>query len=427
MQRPAAADPSSPPVDARRDELVRLIRNEAPNLWGPSGAETIERIAAEHDELCGAVLDSLDAAPTDATQIADGLLLFWTITGRRHEGRALCERAAETSADPLQRIRFGLYAAQLARDEGDPAAAPALEELIAAARAQSDRSTVGLGLTILAPIAFHAGRMADAKQMASEALTLLRLQGPQRRVVDALNVLGNTATVEGDSPAAFAFYEDALAISREAGMKDVVCKVLLNLGSLSLGRSNLSRAREYYTEAREFALAFGDTLVASAALTNLGVIAKAEGDLVGARRLLDEALTLKRELSDVRGTAIVQQGLADIDLAESSYDSAQRLLRHSLKACRKLDFSLGMIAGLETFAGVLAKTGGSEVGLRIAAAADAARTATGQRRSPEDTAEFEGAVAALRDGASEDEAQTWWDEGGGLSLPDAVEVALALD
>ena len=417
---------ASESVDVRRTKLVALIKTETAKLSGPGSSEPLARIAAEHDDLCEAMLRSVDAAPSDAVAIAEGLLRFWTITGQRAAGRTWCMRTADASTDAVSRIRFRLYEAQLARDEGDPSAPAALESLVAAAREVRHPPTVGLGLTLIAPIAFTSGRISEAKQMASEALTLLRLAGPTRNVVETVNLLGNAATVEGESHAAFAFYEDALAISREAGMQDLVCKVLLNLGSLSVARSNFARAREYYTEARELAEPLGDAVVRSAATTNLGVIAKAQGDYRTARRLLDDALEMKREMGDTKGTAIVLQGLADLDRFEERYDSAQQLIRESLEACRALGFSIGMISGLETFAALLGHAGDAENGLRMAAAADAARTQTGQRRSTEDTADFDGALGTLRAGVAEDDARRWWDEGLALSLADAVDRVLAL-
>jgi tetratricopeptide (TPR) repeat protein len=422
------SEPRAPVADdVRLGEFVRLIRTEAVRLSGPSSADAVVRIAAAHDALCDAMVRAVDSHPDETTEIAEGLLRYWAATGGRSTGRAWCERVGAASSDPGRRTRFGLYEAQLARDEDDPGAGDSIERHIAEARERHDRAMVGLGLTLLAPAAFRAGRIADAKQMASEALTHLRRGGPARTVVEALNVLGNVATVEGEQAAAFAAYEDALAIAREAGMKDVVNRVLLNLGSLSVARSNFVRAREYYTEARELAVTVGDTMVASAALTNLGVIAKAEGDFLQARRLLDQALTFKQELADARGTSIVLQGLADLDLVEGKLGPAQRRLRESLEISRSLDFSLGMISGLETFGALLARAARDfETGLRIAASADAARAATGQRRSSEDTEEFDRVVAALRTGVGEDDAQTRWDEGVELSLPDAIEQVLAL-
>jgi tetratricopeptide (TPR) repeat protein len=208
-------------------------------------------------------------------------------------------------------------------------------------------------------------------------------------------------------------------------MQETISRLLLNLGNLSVGRSDYARAREYYTEARELALRVGDTQGASAALTNLGVMAKADGDYVAARQILDESLALKREMGDGRGIAVVLQGLADIDRFEGRFASSQRLMQESLTLSRDLEFSMGMILGLETVAALLAEIGLPSEGLRLAAAADAARTATGQKRSTEDATEFDRAVTRLRALADEG-AQTPWDEGLTLSLADAVERVAAL-
>ena len=411
--------------DARRVELVELVRSEAARFWGPGGTMAVARIRDALDDLGDAMLRCIDTVPSDATTIAEGLLLYWTITGDRSVGRAWCMRVAQTTTDPKRRIRFALYDGQLARDEGDPAAAGLVESLVAEARAHHDPGTVGLGLAILAPTAFRTGRIAEAKQMASEALTLLRRGGSPRHVVEVLNILGNVATVEGDSAAAFALYEDALAIAREAGMNEVVSRVLSNLGSLSVARSNYSRAREYYTEARDLAQTLGDRTVISAALTNLGVIAKAEGDHRRARSMLDEALELKRELNDVRGTAIVLHGLADLDRTQGDADASRRRIQESLTISRDVGFSIGMIAGLETAAALLVGTADAPAGLRSAAAAATARDATGQRRSAEDTSEFERVVADLRADVGDD-AQTFWDDGAASDLSHAVSDVISL-
>ena len=380
----------------------------------------------EHDDLCAALSRSIETDPDEAVAILEELLPHWSTTGRRQEGREWCRRVIAATSDPVKRVQVGLYEGQLARDQGDPAAVGILEAHIAEARELHDAATVALGLTILAPTAFQTGRIAEAKQMASEALTLLRRAGHPRRVVEALNVLGNVATVEGDASAAYAYYEDALAVSREAGLDEIVSRLLLNLGSLSVGRSNFVRAREYYKEAQALALEFGDTAVGSAALTNLGVITKAEGDNDRARAILDEALALKRSMGDARGTAIVLQGLADLDRSEGRHVSSRSLVRQSLEMCRDLDFSLGMISGLETFAASLADAGASEAGLRLAAAAHAARAATGQRRSAEDTTEFDRLVMTLRAGIGEHDAQACWDQGTVLTLADATSYVLAM-
>jgi tetratricopeptide (TPR) repeat protein len=411
--------------DARQAELVKLIRSEAPKVWGPGSSDAIGRIDAAHDDLCAAMLRCVDRASNDATTIVEGLIAYWTITGRRSTGREWCRRVADTATDPARRIQFALYDGQLARDDGDPAAAGAVEALVAAARELHDPATVALGLTILAPTVFRTGHIAEAKQMASEALTLLRRGGRPRYVVEALNILGNAATVEGDAPAAFALYEDALAVSREAGMNEIIPKILVNLGSLSVGRANYGRAREYYTEAQELARTVGDAIVASAALTNLGVIATAERDYRRARTLLDEALDLKREMKDARGTAIVLHGLADLDRAQGHDAASRRRIHESLAISRDIDFSIGMISGLETAAALLAETADAPTGLRVAAAAEAARDSTGQRRSVEDASEFERVVAGLRATVGID-AQTQWNAGLALELTEAVTAVLGL-
>ncbi len=404
---------------------LAFISRHGPRTRSADAADAIAHIDEDLDNLRTAISRSFESDPDTVISIIEHLFGYWFSAGHLREGREWCRRGFDATSDPLRRVRLGLYEGQLAQTQGDPAAIPLLEEHIAAARALHDTESVGLGLNILAGAAIQAGRVADAKTMASEALTLLRRKGKPRNVVQALNVLGVAATVEGDVPAAYALYEDALAICRDNDMQETISRLLLNLGNLSAGRSDVKRAIEYYAEARELALAVGDVQGASAALTNLGVMAKAEGDYVGARRLLDEALAVKREMGDGRGIAIALQSLSEIDRHEGSYASAQRLMQQSLTTCLDLQFSQGMILGLETIAALLADTGRAVAGLRFAAAAEAARTSTGQRRSIDDSAEFDRVVTTLRDLAGR-EAGRSWDEGLELALSDAVTEAITL-
>jgi hypothetical protein len=85
-----------------------------------------------------------------------------------------------------------------------------------------------------------------------------------------------------------------------------------------------------------------------------------------------------------------------------------------------------MIQGLEALSGIYVEAGNAGMGLVFAAAAEAARNATGQRRSPDDTKDFDRVVSALREMASADDVQRWWDRGSSMSLTDAVDDALEM-
>jgi predicted ATPase/class 3 adenylate cyclase/Tfp pilus assembly protein PilF len=421
-----AGDDAVRSAEARHTKWsVAFATENAQKLRGPSSGETMATFDDEYDNLRTALARSIDTEPDDASRIIESLFMYWSASGHLRDGVEWCRRGMTAATDPLRRARIGIYCGHLSAALGEPGAIAILESGVAAARALKDPQTVALGLNVLAGSFLQAGRIEEAKAMASEALTLLRVGGNPRNVVQAINILGVIATVEGDEPAAYAFYEDGLAIAREVGMDETISRLLLNLGNLAVGRSDYARARRYYEEAREQALAAGDVFGASAALTNLGVMSKAERDYAGARPILEEALGLKRELGDGRGIAVALQALGDLDRFEHKYASSQRYLNEMLVMSRDLEFSLGLIQGLETIAALYAETGATEMGFRAAAAADAARDATGQRRSPEDDTEFRSVLQSLRSAADDDDAQRWWEEGSKTTLADAVDLALA--
>ena len=396
-----------------------FITSKASKLWSPEAAATIGAIDDEHDNLRAALTRTIDAEPDVAADIVTSIHVYWFTVGYLTDGREWSRRAAAATTDPRRRTRLHLYEAQFASAQGDPGAMPLVEKAVADARELGELEVAALGLNIMSGAAIQAGRLADAKDMASESLTLLRRVGQPRNVVQSLNVLGVIATMEGDDASAYSFYEDALAVSREIGMTETIARLLLNLGNLAVSKSEYEKARSYYEEVRELAGSVSDAVGLSAATTNLGVIAKTLGDLTTARETLNTALEMKRELGDGRGIVVALLALAEVEMLEEHNRASHDLVLEALQMCEQIEFSAGLIQGLEYAATLLERSGEADVGLRVASAADATRRSTGQKRSPEDQDEFDGLVGKLRAPLGEG-ADNVWASGADLDLPAAV-------
>ncbi len=389
------------------------LTHEAADAMRTSGqSQALGGIDKEIDNLRAAMGASLEGTDHEsASRMCIGLFNYWFIRGHFKEARATFERLLETFPESAHRSRLLDVATSL----------PLLEEAVALTRAANDRPATGIALTALAAAAVQSGRLEDSKNYASEALTILRMDGPPSSAAQALNILGVAATMEGEDKAALNYYEDALAVSREAGMKENVAKLLMNLGNMAIGRSDYRRAREYYEECRENALAVNDNPTASGALTNLGVVAKATGDLAVARRCFTEALAEKRRIGDGRGLVVVLQGIGDVDRREGKLTDARRAIAESLELCVELPDVLGAIQGLEALASICADESETAAsGLRFAAAAEAVRISSHFKRSAEDTIEFERSVATMREVLRNSAADAAWAQGSSMAVLDAA-------
>jgi tetratricopeptide (TPR) repeat protein len=107
------------------------------------------------------------------------------------------------------------------------------------------RLTLGLG-TVVADSYRLAGRLAEAADRATRALTVSREQDGRGREALALRSLGDLAT-DGATPAvgeAERYYQEALALAAELGMRPLVAHCHLGLGTLyqKVGRHDEARA-----------------------------------------------------------------------------------------------------------------------------------------------------------------------------------------
>lgn len=184
---------------------------------------------------------------------------------------------------------------------GDPAlAAAAVADYAAAipiARASDHEPVVIEALTNLVTTLGHAGRFAEARRVATDALELLPAEDPTRRAARhyLLRNRGTSAFFVGDHEAATADYRAALTLAPEqAGVWSDLGEALVELGRHEEAIAAFERAREA-------------GCATSLTFVGRGTARARLGDLEGARE--DFTLVLEHE----PGNAAAQAGLARLD------------------------------------------------------------------------------------------------------------------
>jgi DNA-binding CsgD family transcriptional regulator/tetratricopeptide (TPR) repeat protein len=323
-------------------------------------------------------------------RLTGALWAFWFLRGHHTEGRECLRKllnAPETSRLPASVRAKALFAAGfLASLQTDYAhALGLLADGLALQRAAGNQADSAMCLLGQARVHRELGDAGAARKCAEEGLSLARVSGQQPIVGMLTNVLADACFYVGDLTAARTFYEDGLAIWRALGSPQGIEYSLGGLGELQRVDGHPAAARALFEEALVVGRALGDRPNISIALGQLGIVALELGEMVEARTRFTESLSLSRDLGGRRGIALALEGLAAVAVAEGRADRA----------------------------------------VRLAGAAHAVRTVTGTRSPPGWEVDLARRLGSARHALGRDGWAAAWLGGHGLTLVQAIAVALA--
>ncbi len=425
------------------------------------GLAWFDAILADHDAVLVDQVDQADQADISAVV----------------RGRALADKA---SLDASRSLHDNLDQAQqavtIAREVGEPAllaraltaygaiasyqadaARPYLDEAIAIARALGDKSLLTEALTWQAYAAFYSGDPISAAAASVEGRDLADAIGDQFRSRSCRWTLGLAQLMRGD-------LGDAIEQFREVSADaDAARDVLFRWGSrLSLGlalafhgdtgaavavaNASLAAAADlwWYNEGFSYsvlattAVAAGDVAAAAeaseaawerlsaqrelgaAAANPIAEIALARGDLIAAGRWADEEVSASAGWHQARALAT----RARVAMAKGEPDLAERDAYAALGRAVSLQAYLAVPDILECLGGLAADHVPSyRDAARLFGAANALRQRTGAVRFKVYDADYQRAVAGLRDSMGEPDFDGAWAEGAAMSLDEAIAYA----
>ena len=163
---------------------------------------------------------------------------------------------------------------------------------------------------------------------------------------------------------------------------------------------------------------------------NLGNVYQAEGDSSAARAAYEEALGLCREIGDklIIDYALLGLGITGLVLANGepvALAKARQYICESLHRRQEAGQSFQSTASLIGMAGYALHTGNAHRAAQLLGAADAALKALNAKVEVDILHFHTQTLAATRAALTEAEFQSAWDEGGKLSLEEAVQLAEA--
>jgi predicted ATPase/DNA-binding SARP family transcriptional activator/Tfp pilus assembly protein PilF len=395
-------------------------------LQGPEQGVWLDRIQTDLDNFRAA----LNRQRATSGQGAEGLRLavalwrFWEMRGYWKEGReylaALLARA-DNASPAVERARALQAAGVLAERQGDLGEAQALlEEGMEIARVTEDRTTVAASLHILGSVAFRQCDYPAARARYEESLALQRRLENRPGIASVLYSLGFALRVEGEYAGARLRIEECLTLYRDMGDRRGVALGLNALGLIVWSQGDYDEARRLFEEC----LAVSDALRypegMASAMCNLGIIAHELGDFVLARQRQEACLEIFRALGANRSIAGALNNLG-LEVAElGDYARAHKLFVESLLLRRTLNDKVGIAALFEAFAELAMRHEQPEQSAGLWAAAMTLRERIGAPVQPNDRAEIDRSIAAVRSVLGSARFAAAWAQGSAMTMEETI-------
>jgi len=168
-----------------------------------------------------------------------------------------------------------------------------------------------------------------------------------------------------------------------------------------------------------------DTFCLMLALASHGVLLLSLGDDEKAQAALEESVELGRRAGDVWAVALPLRNLAIVACRRGEYVVARRLLEESLRQLRNLREKWFLSRAIETLAEVLAAIGEFERSAHLFGAAENLRETVGASILAFYQADYDRAVAAVRQALGARSFERCWTLGRQLSQDEAIDYALS--
>jgi predicted ATPase/DNA-binding CsgD family transcriptional regulator len=282
------------------------------------------------------------------------------------------------------------------------------------------------GAELLGALAwYHFLRSHDreAKRWSVKAESLTRDASSTVRA-EALFALGIALTDLGEEEPAEFILQQALTHYRATENQLRTGFVLNTLGMIKHRQAQFEQAEHYYDEALRLRRATGDKWGITHTLQNIGGIATDTGDYRKAEALYEEGLALAEDLGDERMVARYQSFLGSIAYIQSDLKRAGSLLRGAISTLWRMRENSSLFQATRLLAQVMTAEGQPRRAAQMLSAMEFAREQLGTQSAASDQAELEKVLGMIRDRAGDTEFRQTWADGRGMSLEQAVEIAL---
>jgi tetratricopeptide (TPR) repeat protein len=267
------------------------------------------------------------------------------------------------------------------------------------------------------------GDIASGRRWVEQALALPSAAGRSRTRAKALLAAGSLAYWQLDEPAMSAWYEDALAMFEDLGDERGVAEARYDAGFGLAIQGRLEEAIAMLRSSKALFEKLGDRRAMADSLFGLAVMYLfTAADLEMARDTGEEALSIHRELGDLFGVtgSLYVVGRAATQLGD--LDTGRACFLEALAIEEAFNERTGLALSLDNLADLEISEGHAVRAMRLAGASEAIKEGVGGQAPPDIITLLDPRERA-RSLLSEEEIESAWAEGRGMSLDQAIAYA----
>jgi non-specific serine/threonine protein kinase len=400
--------------------FLELCKQAEPALRGHEQVEWFTRLTHEHDNT-RAALDWAEQTDVEAgLWISGSLWRFWEDIDLR-EGEGWLEKfltMPESHHHPEARAKaLYAYGILLYLTEQYPRMRAIVEECLALYRSLGDPQGEADGLIVTGRYRFAINDMAQADELARQALTLSEAIGDVWRQAFMLGHLGWGSG--NDYRQQIAYFERAVSLFRKAGDFRELQEYLGTLGNCELMGGDIESAQEHLAEAMQLSQKqfFKG---AQHYLSALGRVEAVRGNFEKARALLEESITNAIELGNRNHYLWDRAQLGHIVVQEGKLQEARQIFLETAQEFRTDGNIVGVCYSLEGMAAFFVGTDRPAVSAWLVGWADATREQIRDMRPRLEQAAVDQIVTACVTAMGEIAFAQAYQEGQGMTLDEAV-------
>jgi predicted ATPase/class 3 adenylate cyclase len=374
-----------------------LSRGADTGLSGPELVGWLRRLDAEADNIRAAIEWGLDADPEAAARLCVAIWLHWRLRSWGLEGWATLNEAA-------RRLRAL-----------PPATDPAHER---------ERKVLLSRLLTEAAFTEAAWASADKTEVAIEAVALAREAGDERALAAATAGLWTAKFLRGEPDGLDELGAELISRAERADDPFTLAMARTSM-AMALWATEPGAAERHLEIAIEVARRSGNPFaVAFTALAHARMLGTV-GRIDEATALFDEAAATYEELGDSRFALVARSDLAHALRQAGRTAEARAQLRRTIGSWVYLGSRAAIAHQLESFAFLDVGDGDGERAARLLGTAEALREAADARMLPYERAEYDEAVARLREILPAPDLDRAWAAGRATDVAAAVSLAAA--
>ena len=294
--------------------LARYCTREASLAWeglvGPAQVEWLDRVRDDLESYRGALAWLIEhVRPTEASDIASGLMAFWLMRGYLSEGLRWYEQTLSLpSLPPLAESRALVGAALMLYTQGELGRAEArLKRAMAVARRAGEMRVFLVAENLLGHIDHAVGNLDRARDRFTRSIDTFRALAIPWGIGNALGGMAAVTLASGDVIQAERLLVEATSALRQAGPW-FLTPVMYLRATLAVRRGNADEAIALVRESLTHIRRLQDKFSFVYAMIPLAAAALLKGDDLWAARILGAG----DSVTERTGATVVDQSVRDI-------------------------------------------------------------------------------------------------------------------